>query len=107
MQEVAELFQHFDVLIAPTVGAVAPRIDHPMIMVDGQTVPARNYLGLFTQPISFAGLPVIAAPIKAEGLPLGVQLVGRPGAEAQVFALAAQLEQAGLIGAAAISSQDA
>jgi AtzE family amidohydrolase len=99
LRQVDVLFQRFDVLIAPAVGGVAPRIDHPLIPMDGQMVPARSHLGLYTQPLSFAGLPVIAAPIRGEGLPLGVQLVGRPGGEAQVFALAERMQRAGLIGA--------
>ncbi|MDG2533046.1 AtzE family amidohydrolase [Sphingomonas sp. HITSZ_GF] len=93
------LFERYDVLIAPAAGEVAPRIDDPMITVDGQRVPARAHLGIFTQPLSFIGLPVIAAPLRrAEGLPLGVQLVARPGGEATLFALAATLEARGVFG---------
>jgi aspartyl-tRNA(Asn)/glutamyl-tRNA(Gln) amidotransferase subunit A len=92
------LFERFDVLITPCVGEVAPRIDDPVVTVDGARVPARAHLGLLTQPLSFIGLPVIAAPLRRDGLPLGVQLVGRPGGEAKLFALAAKLEAEGLIG---------
>ena len=103
MDQVDALFQQFDVLIAPAVGGIAPRIDHPVIPVDGQMVPARAHLGRYAQPLSFAGLPIMAAPIRGGGLPLGVQLVGPPGGEAHVFALAEQLERAGLIGASPIA----
>lgn len=93
------LFERYDVLIAPAAGEVAPRIDDPMISVDGQRVPARAHLGIFTQPLSFIGLPVVAAPLRqAGGLPLGVQLVGKPGGEAALFALAARLEADGVFG---------
>jgi aspartyl-tRNA(Asn)/glutamyl-tRNA(Gln) amidotransferase subunit A len=96
----AELFERFDVLIAPSVGVEAPPVEAPTVEVDGQSVPARAYLGLHTQPISFIGLPVIAAPlVLAGGLPLGIQLIGAPGAEPKLFALAARLERAGLIAA--------
>jgi AtzE family amidohydrolase len=92
------LFERFDVLIGPCVGEVAPRIDDPVVTVDGAQVPARAHLGMLTQPLSFIGLPVIAAPLNRLGLPLGVQLVGRPGGEARLFALAAKLEADGVIG---------
>jgi hypothetical protein len=34
---------------------------------------------LYTQPISFLGLPVVAAPLPVEGLPMGVQLIAAHG----------------------------
>jgi aspartyl-tRNA(Asn)/glutamyl-tRNA(Gln) amidotransferase subunit A len=98
----AELFERYDVLIAPAAGDVAPRIDDPMVTVKGARVPARAHLGLFAQPISFIGLPVIAAPLKRPGqLPLGIQLIGAPGSEATLFAVAARLETQGMIGSSA------
>jgi aspartyl-tRNA(Asn)/glutamyl-tRNA(Gln) amidotransferase subunit A len=93
------LFEHHDVLIAPCVGEVAPRIDDPFITVDGARVPARAHLGRLTQPLSFVGLPVIAIPLCRPGkLPLGLQLVGAPDREGALFALAERLEADGLIG---------
>ena len=87
------LFEHHDVLIAPCVGEVAPRIDDPFITVDGARVPARAHLGRLTQPLNFVGLPVIAVPLLRPGqLPLGLQLVGTPGREAALFSLAERLE---------------
>lgn len=94
------LFERHDVLIAPCVGEVAPLIDDPHVTVDGARMPARAHLGLFTQPLSFIGLPVIAAPLLRPGkLPLGLQIVGRPGSEATLFALAGRLEREGFTGA--------
>jgi Asp-tRNA(Asn)/Glu-tRNA(Gln) amidotransferase A subunit family amidase len=66
----------------------------------------RPNLGVFTQPISCIGLPVIAAPIAEparintpEGLPIGVQLIAAPWKEASLFRLAAQLETLGVCAA--------
>ena len=93
------LFEHNDVLIAPCVGEVAPRIDDPFISVDGARLPARAHLGRLTQPLNFIGLPVIAVPLFRPGkLPLGLQLVGTPGREGALFALAERLEADGLTG---------
>jgi aspartyl-tRNA(Asn)/glutamyl-tRNA(Gln) amidotransferase subunit A len=98
---VARVFERYDILIAPSAGVEAPLVQDPTVLMDGVRVPARAHLGVYTQPLSFIGLPVVAAPLYRPGkLPLGVQLVGRPGGEAALFALAEQLEAAGLIGAA-------
>ncbi|TZG27849.1 amidase family protein [Sphingomonas montanisoli] len=95
----AELFERFDVLLAPAAPCVAPLIDDPTMMVGGEKVPARANIGLLTQPLSFIGLPVLTMPLLRPGkLPLGVQLVGKPGSEATLFAAAARLEAAGLTG---------
>ncbi|MFA6116163.1 MAG: AtzE family amidohydrolase [Sphingomonas sp.] len=96
---VSALFERHDVLIAPCVGEVAPRIDDPFITIDGARVPARAHLGRLTQPLSFIGLPVIAVPLLRPGrLPLGLQLVGVPGREGALFGLAERLEADGLTG---------
>lgn len=93
-------FARFDVLIAPATPAAAPLIDDPVITMNGALVPARAHLGLFTQPLSFIGLPSLAVPLRRPGrLPLGLQLVAAPGRDASCFALARHLEAAGLTGA--------
>jgi aspartyl-tRNA(Asn)/glutamyl-tRNA(Gln) amidotransferase subunit A len=99
LQHALDLLARHDVLIAPATPCAAPLIDDPMIDVDGARVPARAHLGLHTQPISFIGLPVIAAPLARgpDELPVGVQLIGAPGREDALFALAAALEEAGLL----------
>jgi amidase len=49
----------------------------------------------FTPLANFAGLPAMSVPLgQADGLPIGVQFVGRFADEATLFQLAAQLEQA-------------
>jgi aspartyl-tRNA(Asn)/glutamyl-tRNA(Gln) amidotransferase subunit A len=98
VERVGALFERFDVLLAPAVSCPAPRIDDPYIEFGAGRVPARSHLGMLTQPLSFAALPVIAAPLPCARLPLGVQLVGAPGAEPAIFALAQELERRGLVG---------
>ncbi len=98
--QAAAMFERFDVLIAPATPGVAPTIADPVIEIDGKWVPARAHLGIYCQPLSFIGLPVIAVPLKRPGaLPLGGQLIGAPGSEAKLFAVAEALERAGLTGA--------
>lgn len=93
------LWDEVDVLVAPAVPCVAPRIDEETIVIDGQPVSARANLGILTQPLGLARCPVLAAPLKRPGrLPLGVQLIAAPGREDRLFALAARLEHDGLTG---------
>ena len=68
--------------------------------VGGVDVFTRSHLGVFTQPLSFIGLPVMSIPVTAPGaLPLGVQLVAAPFQEASLFRVAAHLEAAGIVSA--------
>ena len=62
-------------------------------------MPARAHLGIYTQPLSFVGLPVVAAPAGMhEGLPLGIQLIAAPGKDRELMAFARDLEGRGLLG---------
>jgi aspartyl-tRNA(Asn)/glutamyl-tRNA(Gln) amidotransferase subunit A len=64
----------------------------------GVEVPTRPNIGLYTQPLSFIGLPVVAVPLwTAGGLPLGVQIVAPPWQEALALRVAAHLERAGIV----------
>ncbi len=57
----------------PATPCRAPKLGQTMMTVGGQTLPVRANLGLYTQPISFVGLPVAAVPVWTEGetLPIG------------------------------------
>ena len=70
---------------------------------------AAGHLGVFTQPLSFAALPVVAAPVaSAGGLPLGVQIVAAPWREDLVLRVAAAGEALGaLISPTPVSLPDA
>jgi amidase/aspartyl-tRNA(Asn)/glutamyl-tRNA(Gln) amidotransferase subunit A len=103
------VFDEVDVLIAPATPYVAPKIGQEMIEVDGAMLPVRPNLGVYTQPISCIGLPVIAAPIAdpvglgtPSGMPIGVQLIAAPWAEEKLFRVAARLEQLGVCAAPAV-----
>jgi AtzE family amidohydrolase len=96
--QVAAAMADVDVVFAPATPFPAPRIGQRDAVVDGETVATQPYLGCFTQPLSFIGLPVIAAPagLGDGGMPLGVQLVAAPYQEAVLVKVAAELEGAGL-----------
>jgi len=92
------LLADWDVLLAPATPVTATPIGQEMLTLDGQEMPLRPSMGLFTQPISGVGLPVLTAPVPlADGtLPIGVQLIGRPWAEATLFRVAQALEATGV-----------
>lgn len=98
---VLELFQNTDVIIAPTTPCPATSIGQVMMTIDGEEVKARPNLGLFTQPLSFIGLPIVSVPIQQPGeLPVGVQIIGAPYQEATVLRVARVLEKQGVVSAA-------
>ena len=103
--QVAALFHEVDVLLAPTTPWVAPLIGAPRLAtVDGAEVVARAHSGIFTQPLSFIGLPVLSVPVARAGpLPLGVQLIAAPFREAVLFRVAARLEVDGVVTAPVVA----
>jgi len=99
-ERVREIFRDVDVLLTPTTPFAAPKIGQETIAVAGLQVPTRPMLGLYTQPLSFIGLPVISGPVAGPGpLPLGVQLVAAPWNEGALFRIAAVLERDGVAAA--------
>ncbi|SDB15953.1 AtzE family amidohydrolase [Belnapia rosea] len=95
------LMTDWDILIAPATPVPATPIGQELLVLDGVELPLRPSMGLFTQPISGVGLPVVTVPVqRVEGaLPIGVQLIGKPWAEALLFRAAAVLEAAGICAA--------
>ncbi|MGX9978942.1 AtzE family amidohydrolase [Methylobacterium fujisawaense] len=94
---VLELFETVDVILAPATPCRAPKGGQTHFVLDGVTLPVRANIGVFTQPISFIGLPVVAAPIRLDaGLPLGVQVIAAPWREDLVLRVARHLERTGV-----------
>lgn len=98
-----EIFQNVDIILAPTTPISAPLIGQQTMMLDGEEILVRPHLGLFTQPLSFIGLPVLSVPIqRPNALPLGVQLIAAPDNEALILRVAAVLESQGVVSAKVI-----
>ncbi len=96
-RRLADAFADVDLLIAPATPCPAPVIGRRTLELDGAEVMLRPNLGLFTQPISCAGLPVVCAPVGREGaLPIGVQLIAPPWREDLCLRAAYALEEAGV-----------
>ena len=96
-EQVLALFGSVDVIIAPATPCVAPLLGQQTLMVGGRELPLRPSIGLFTQPISFVGLPVVAVPVPLQPLPIGVQIITAPWREDLGLAIAKRLEDRGVV----------
>jgi len=95
--QMAEVFKDVDVILAPATPSSALKIGQKTMLLDGKEVAARPNIGIFTQPISFVGLPVVTVPVHLPGqMPLGVQLIGAPYSEAKLLRVARELELRGV-----------
>jgi aspartyl-tRNA(Asn)/glutamyl-tRNA(Gln) amidotransferase subunit A len=104
--QVRTVFSQVDVLLAPTTPCTAPFIGQQTLRLNGQEVPLRPNLGLFTQPLSLIGLPVVSVPIYRSGqLPIGIQIIAAPDNEALILRVAAVLEAQGIVAAPVATPQ--
>lgn len=83
-------FDDYDILLTPTTPIAAPPIEGP------DAVEQARLLTRFTAPFNLTGLPALSLPcgFTREGLPIGLQIVGRPWAEAKILRAAFAYEQA-------------
>ncbi|MFZ3321552.1 MAG: AtzE family amidohydrolase, partial [Usitatibacter sp.] len=96
--ELQRVFDDVDVILAPATPYPAFPIGQAMMRVGDADVIAAAHLGVYTQPLSFAGLPVIAAPVADAGpLPLGVQIAAAPWREDLVFRVAMAAARTGAV----------
>jgi aspartyl-tRNA(Asn)/glutamyl-tRNA(Gln) amidotransferase subunit A len=90
-QDFIEAYKKCDVLLTPTAPTAAFAIGENM------QDPVTMYLNdVFTIPASMAGMPGMSVPVglSADGLPLGLQLLGKPFDEATIFRAAQAIEKA-------------
>lgn len=75
-------------VLAPTLGAVAVRTDDPVVRwPDGTEEPAIDAYVTTSAPGNLTGLPALSVPcgFDAQGLPIGMQIIGRPFDEPSVL----------------------
>jgi len=97
--KVNALFRDWDVLLTAATPVSAPAIGTEWLDINGTRQPCRPALGLLTQPVSFAGCPVVTAPLwptGTGGMPVGVQLIAAPWREDLAFRAAKILSDTGL-----------
>lgn len=87
--ESATLFERFDVVVMPAAAALPwPAMEPYPSVIDGQAVGPRGH-AVYTGWVNAAGLPGLALPAapSAEGLPIGLQLIGAYGRDALLLDL--------------------
>jgi len=88
-QDFDKIFADYDVIVGPTTPTAAPELGK--LVDDPLTMYMRDIL---TIPVNLAGLPAISIPCGfANGLPLGLQIIGKQFAESTVFRTAHAFEQ--------------
>ena len=97
-EEFARVLQQVDFLAAPTCPVAAPPIGAKTISMGGKEFttrgPGAGYLARNTSPSNSTGLPAVSVPCghDDEGLPIGLQIIGRPFDEATILQVAHNYE---------------
>lgn len=95
-QSMLGIFNEVDIILAPATPCSAQLLGQENMVINGKTMPTRPNIGMFTQPISFIGLPVVTVPIQnPNGMPIGVQIIAAPHKEHLALAVASYLEEMG------------
>ncbi len=91
-----ELFQSIDVLFTPTTPMTAPKIGQATVVLDGQEEDTRLASTRFVRGINVVGFPALSIPCGFDktGLPIGLQIIGKPFAEGTILRVGAALEDA-------------
>jgi aspartyl-tRNA(Asn)/glutamyl-tRNA(Gln) amidotransferase subunit A len=99
-REIQDWFERYDIVATPTLSRTALAIDHDFfapIEIDGQVADTvRNAWYPYTLPFNLSGNPAVTLPcgVDADGLPIGLQLVGPHLGDARLIRAAALFEQA-------------
>jgi len=95
-QEVDAALNGRDGLLLPALAIPAPKLGVSTVKVGGSEEPVRNITLRLTQPFNLTGHPALNVPagFTRAGLPVGLQLVARWHAEADLFGAARRLEKA-------------
>ena len=93
---VAEAFATADVLVAPAIPEPPPALAAAKAGAADERVTRMGRFSRLTRPFNGLGVPVVSVPcgFSSDGRPIGLQIIGRPFAEATVLAVAHAYEQA-------------
>ena len=88
--EIQRLFEHFDLIVTPTEPLVAPKIGEQLTRVGTLEEDINISTGRYVAPFNLIGLPTISIPcgFSSDGLPIGMQIIGRPFDEATIIRVA-------------------
>jgi aspartyl-tRNA(Asn)/glutamyl-tRNA(Gln) amidotransferase subunit A len=91
--EFQRMFESIDALFTPATPLVAPLIGQTQVELDGQPFDVRMATTRFARAINLLGYPALAMPCgTAAGLPIGLQIIGRPLEEETLLSVGEALE---------------
>ena len=94
MERFSATMKDFDFLALPTTTVPAPLLDQASVLVKGKEVPVYSAMNRLPIPFNYIGCPVLSVPSGLlQGLPLGVQLVGKMFDEGGLLRLARAVEK--------------
>jgi aspartyl-tRNA(Asn)/glutamyl-tRNA(Gln) amidotransferase subunit A len=101
LAEFEAAFREVDAIIAPTVPIPAPLISAEYAQIAGEQIGVRPALVGMNRPANFTGLPAMSVPcgFTGDGLPIGLQLIGRAFDEATLLRIAYSYERSHAWGA--------
>lgn len=90
----AKIWEHCDVVFAPSTPTTAPLIGQQTIDIGGQPEDVRIASTRLVRGVNALGIPALALPagVSSSGLPIGMQIIGQPFQEAELFRIGAALE---------------
>jgi aspartyl-tRNA(Asn)/glutamyl-tRNA(Gln) amidotransferase subunit A len=94
-REAAQLWQHVDVLMTPATMLAAPHPSETHVRIGERQMSTREAILRLMRPFNLTGLPAMSIPcgFTSAGLPIGLQIAGKPFDEATVLRMAYTYEQ--------------
>ncbi|MEH7522867.1 amidase, partial [Bacillus sp. JJ1503] len=94
-KEFNDVFEKVDVILTPTTSILPPRINERFIGNDQNAIVVRQIISKQTSPTNLNGFPSLALPcdFSSEGLPIGIQFIGKEWEEAKLYQFGYALEQ--------------
>lgn len=94
-KELLKVFELVDVLLTPGLPIVAPELQQDSVAIEGKRETVRSALTRLMRPYNLAGVPAIVVPcgFSSSGLPVALQIAGRPFEEGTILAVAQAYEK--------------
>ncbi|AYG07607.1 amidase [Pseudomonas fluorescens] len=88
----ARLFEHYDLLVSPSVPITATEVNARKVRVGEQDIDVRAAVLSYTSAWNLTGLPALSLPVgHVRGMPVGLQVIGAAGADDRLLQLMSRL----------------